>query len=531
MGTSLRERAKSALPWTAVLTLSVAFRLPPLLNAAATHSDSAVVGLQAMHLLRGEWSPFLLGSGYQTSVDSVVAAAFFLVLGPTPFALRLSSFALHLVLTCFVHATLRRRVAPWTAALLVAPLIFTACPSNTYILFAPRQASLTLVAAVFWLLDGASAAPRPLARFAGGGALALLACFADPYAQLFLPALGLFAALAALDGSRAKDARALAARRMGACAAGAVLGAVPLVLLHLDPRFSSGPQRLETSRVAHNAALLWDTCLPWALSYEVFFAQRGLEYLPWAPPRVFASLQRFAAFALVAGLLAGGAAVLVGRRGWGVRPRGPAGALMLPVTLGAFLVSVMVMDLYSARYLAAIVLMAPFALLPVASRLGARRFGVAIAPYLVSAAVAGWLSYAPATDGIRIRTEPGAVADERRLEEVLTARGVRYVMGDYWTSYRLTFLFGERVIVVPENPAEDRYPPHRRAFTAAANVAYIYDPLRSRESLEGRREAFRRGVARFSPSADEVAVGRFTVVFLQRPARARGAAGPPGGPS
>ena len=58
----------------ALLAASYAFRLPPLLNARSTNSDAAVVGLQAMHISRGELSPFLWGSGYQTSADAFVAA-------------------------------------------------------------------------------------------------------------------------------------------------------------------------------------------------------------------------------------------------------------------------------------------------------------------------------------------------------------------------------------------------------------------------------------------------------------------------
>ena len=62
-------RLRPTAPWLAVLVASILFRLPPLINAAGTNSDAAIVGVQAMHILRGEWSWFLLGSGYQTSVD------------------------------------------------------------------------------------------------------------------------------------------------------------------------------------------------------------------------------------------------------------------------------------------------------------------------------------------------------------------------------------------------------------------------------------------------------------------------------
>ena len=156
----LRARLHAAAPWLAVLAASIAFRLPPLINAPGTNSDAAIVGLQAMHILRGEWSWFLLGSGYQTSVDALVAAIFFAVTGPSPFWLMASTLIGHIVLTWFSFSILRRRLSPWLAALLVLPLVFAPDPVHTYVLYPPRQASLTLVFASFWLLDRASAARR-----------------------------------------------------------------------------------------------------------------------------------------------------------------------------------------------------------------------------------------------------------------------------------------------------------------------------------------------------------------------------------
>src|SRR4051794_36646496 len=93
--------------WTAaaaslLVLASYLYRLPPLFNARSTNSDAAVVGLQAMHILRGEWSPLLWGSGYQTSADAFVAAGFFALLGATPLVLMLSSLTLHVLATGIV---------------------------------------------------------------------------------------------------------------------------------------------------------------------------------------------------------------------------------------------------------------------------------------------------------------------------------------------------------------------------------------------------------------------------------------------
>src|SRR6202044_497178 len=138
-------------------------------NADGTNSDAAVVGLQAMHLLRGEWSPFLWGSGYQTSTDAVVAAALFFFTGPSPLVLRLSTLLGHVLLTWLAYDVLRRRLPAWTAAVLVGPLVFTPDPVHTYVLYPPRQASLTLAFLAFWLLDRAALpSRRPRVLLAAG---------------------------------------------------------------------------------------------------------------------------------------------------------------------------------------------------------------------------------------------------------------------------------------------------------------------------------------------------------------------------
>jgi hypothetical protein len=135
------SRLAAALPWLALLVASVAFRLPPLINAPGTHSDAAIVGLQATHILRGEWSWFLLGSGYQTSVDALVAACFFALTGPSAFWLMASTLIGHIALTWLSFSILRRKLSPWLAALLVLPLVLAPDP-RPHLRALPAAASL-----------------------------------------------------------------------------------------------------------------------------------------------------------------------------------------------------------------------------------------------------------------------------------------------------------------------------------------------------------------------------------------------------
>jgi hypothetical protein len=202
---------------------------------------------------------------------------------------------------------------------------------------------------------------------------------------------------------------------------------------------------------------------------------------------------------------------------WPVRRLGVFGFTLLPATIGGFLVSVMVMDLFSARYLAAIVLVSPFALAPLAYRMGRARFGAALAPYLVSAAVAGWIGFGAKVDGWAPVHLPGSGAeDEAWLEGALAERGVTSAVADYWVSYRLTFLYREAIRVVPVHASEDRYPPYREAFDRASRVAYIFDSRRSRETFATMLSAVMAAQGVVAPT-ETLHRGDLTAVVLDRP--------------
>jgi hypothetical protein len=482
------------------------------LNAAGTQSDAAIVGLQAMHALRGEASWFLWGSGYQTSMDAFVAAAFFRVLGVTPVALMLSTFTGYLLLIGFAYATVRRRFEAWSAALLVLPLVLMAPPVHIYAFYPPRQLALTLLFAAIWTLDGAAEARAPQRRIALGAFVAGLACFADPYALLFLPAVGVFVVLLSQDGA---DRRATL-QRLGAGFAGIGFGLVPFWLLSRAAGASHGVFRLNGALFAKNVALLADECLPYLLGTKVRRFSLGAGVTAWQPPEWFHAIQVLGACVLVAGIFLGGVVALARKVPADARRLGVAGAVMLPVTLAAFSISAMVMDRLSARYLVAIVLMAPFALAPVVHVVGRRAFAAMLAPYLLSIGAAGWLGYGDNVDGFRIRLENGRARDEIELAAALRERGLHYGLADYWVAYRLTFLMHEDPIIVPWHAKLDRYAPYRRAADAEPIIAYIYDSYWSQEDLSYRKGEFRGGKAGFEPGFEEFRVGRYSVLVLRR---------------
>jgi hypothetical protein len=461
----------------ALVVLSLVTRLPALLNASGTNSDAAVVGLQACHVMHGEWSPFLWGSGYQTSADSTWAALFFFAAGKTPIALMLSALTLYVALTLLVFFTLRRHVASTAMALCATlPLVFTTACVHSYALYPPRQLALMLAFAAWFAIDRGT-----LASLAMGGLAAMLAWVADPYAMIFAPGALLLAILVVLRTRAAFGPRAWA---MTAFFAGVAAGAVALAALFARPRAEQGVAAMSAGAIGHNAKLLVHVCLPWVIGTKIFKPLHAMDYVAWKMPLGYAVFA-YAGAASLAVSLAG--AIVAAVRA--PKPASPdplralavVAWLTIALNIASFLLSLMVMDEFSMRYLAASVLVLPFALAPLIARFGARATLV-LAPYLAVAFVGGWLAHGNWVRGpIPIRTDAGRGVTEARVLEALRERKVEAATADYWASYRLAFLWHEAIPVAPFHAAQDRYPPYRAKLTAAHRFAYIHDRDRSFE--------------------------------------------------
>jgi hypothetical protein len=473
------------LPLTLTLA-ALAYRAPMLLSASgATNSDSAVVGLQALHFasLRdlGTTSFFLWGSHYQTAADSWVCAAVFTLFGASPRALMATSLALYVVLILFAYGTLSTPtlgIGRVRAALLVSLLVFAGAPVHGYALFPPRQVALTLAFGAIFAAERAELrgknAELRLRPWLGAlaGALGMLAVLADPYALLFVPAL----AVRALWYDRSTKL---------ATFAGAALGAVPFAWLTTRAAASHGTFGFSPALLGHNLQLLAYPCLPWALSAVEFTPAHFLRWEPWVP-RVLPALVAVgpagaASLIILLGFSAAQPFLRRSKRGNPQpkrhTPLAVSAWVSILATLVAFAGSVMVMDLFSTRYLVALVLLVPFVLAPLAAYVPARSLALFLVAPLAAGVLSGIAGYGPfvreVDDGAR----------EAALVHFLDAQQVSEAVADYWVSYRVTFLTGERLVVVPLNPAEDRWPPYRQQVEHAPRVAYLWDPQRSRETL------------------------------------------------
>jgi len=497
--------------------LSLAFRIPPLLNARSTNSDAAIVGLQAMHILRGEWSALLWGSGYQTSADSFIAAAIFAIAGASPTALMLSALSLHIASTYLVFCTLcdlfrHSKYRLRTSFLLTLPIILSPSSIHSYALYPPRQLSLTLAIVAFFSVhrsrNGASPERRALWLSLGGLASGL-SVSADPYALVLLPSLAIYAALSTWRQCRTR--RALAAFT-SAVTASAAVGLLPFWAIHRMTSAKSGPMGFSTAMLAHHWRLLVDECLPWALSYKVYFARHVMDYAPWDAPVWFQIISVAGALLVAAIVITGLVSPGIKQLPSDIRDFGFSAALIFPVAISAFVVSVMAMDHFSMRYLAVLTLLTPWAAAPAAALMKSPQFTRIFAPHVIASAVSGWVGYGPFVDGLRPVTETPELRDDYTLFSKLAARSIRYATADYWTAYRLTFLSGESLIVVPTNPREDRYAPYREAFGQQKDVAYIFDPHRSREDLRAVEQTLRRDFA----WVEKDMAGGLTVFYLSR---------------
>lgn len=488
------------LPWSTVFVASLLFRWPALVNAAALNSDAAIVGLQAKHMLSGEWSPFLYGSGYQTSVDAAVAASLFVIGGATPLALMLSALLGHLVVTGLVFTMLRRHLRPWTSAALCAFLVFTTCSVHTYALWPPRQTSITLAFAALWLLTAEATRVATHVRIAGAACVAMLAAYADPYALVFLPPLAVLVLLR-INADRPR-ARVLLTR---ACFAtgGALVGVLPLWLLWRSR--GAPPEQVTLTLIAlrQRAHLLAHVCLPAVLGMRLVTGTIGAGGL-----RV---IQYAGAFTWVAAIALGTRSLSDKTLPLGLRFLVLFALLTTATTLTGFLLSPCAVDFFSNRYLASVELVLPFLFAPLgfAAEQRRRAFLFALAPLAVSSGVAGWVAF-PFVDGAKVR--PFSGADEQRVETILREHGVRGALANYWLAYRLTFLFDEREIVVPRFPVTDRYPPYRAYVRAQRDIAYVLDKTWG----EDQGPSFDAYLASLTNRSERYDAGRYVVVVLHR---------------
>jgi hypothetical protein len=500
----------------AMAALAVTVRLPFLISGKiAFDSDEAVEGLMARHVLQGELPVFFWGQTFKGVPEVYLSAAAFAVFGASVIVLKavtLVLFALFIATNVVLLDTIADR---WTAVaasllLIISPpaLVFWSLDASAEYVWLMLLGAVLLVTLIGWQ-------QRP-ARFtlAAIGFVTGLALWIQPVFVFYLIPIGII--LASGMPRRIGSRPAIITYVVGAIAAlylalaltafltggfsvsvgGIVLGArAPQKLLGIAALASALAflAHMGTTRprefVRHSLRRGWPFVGGFVLGYAPVIGY-SLFVQPARGPLRNADLRKlFAAapdiFGKVIPILAGfkiatterlpiplvaavpGAAALVAwlwfhRRRFGgfvrMHPERPDIAsdffpLFVALVPLVFLASGAYLDTQSYRYL-----IPWYAGLSVACASGC--LTLARGRRTVATALVGLILAVQCWQQVIWYRKLSPDVESRRAIDCLERNRIRGGFADYWTSYKLTFLSNERLIVAPENGV-DRYP----AFT------------------------------------------------------------------
>ena len=448
---SRRERvAVMAIVGFVILARSAIFVLWP---HAQFDSDQAVNGLMAKHLSEGRAFPlFMYGQNYILGVEAWMAAAVFLVTGPSVAALKLPLVAVNLATAWLLIRQLERDAGlrptlaaiaivwfvlppPSTAAMFVdasgtsiepflyipllwvtrrRPVLFgiifaIGFLQREFTLFAP--VALVLIAAATGDLFKREQLRRGLAGLAAAAAVYLVVTAAKPYASAFGPDTS-------IAELRAPSNNVLdALRRVCVDATTAVDGVVRFVSVHWGRLLGTSVSPLWEFGIESRGSQGFPG-LGLLLSAAMLLAVVRVV-MATAAERSLRRERAFCAYLTTVGVLTA-AAVIVARCG----AQGPTRYALLSIYAIAGL---------SAWYLQV-------------ERVRAIR-------NVWLAAVAVW-SLVTAAEHARLWVEylrqPPVAAKQQIIDE-LRARGIEYAVADYWISYYVSFMTREEIIVTPND--------------------------------------------------------------------------------
>ncbi len=492
------------VPYIVLAILVLVYFYPAIAECVFCNSDVAVVGLQAEHILRGEWSWHLWATSYQGSFYPAVMAPLLALFGPNSMAMATVSVAGYIGMIWLTFSILKRRVGLQAAFVLTLIEVFVA---NFGWLFAfyPRFLCAFLIFAAFWLIDGASESRRPLINFAVGAFLATFAVYVDLFAAIFLPGLAVLALCASFDNQPSKT---IAWRRIAASAVGAILGA--LILLASKPGVPGSTMNWADPVAAIHRLSLVRNDLAYLLGCFWTPTSPGPVGNFWCTGPLVALRTATAGMFLVA-LTYSGWLSFSKEVSWQVRRLGIAGILVTLTTIAGFLHNSLPDDTGASRFLWPIVLAAPLTLCPLAAKPSASKLRLLIAPYLVVAALSGWIMLgASPREFFAAYSVNKQLENERKVGIFLRAIGVKYGFAGYWTSYHLTFLYNENPTVVPILTTLDRYAPYLNAAAKQPSRALItseYDHDAKPDVVESELE--QAGIAHHT-----VKIDRYTIFLI-----------------
>jgi len=496
-------------PLVVIAVLALALKVALLAaDAVPFNSDEAIVALMARHILQGERPAFFYGQAYMGSLDAVLTAGAFALMGESVLAVRVVQVALFLAVLLTSYAVALRltgsqRVALLTALLFAFPpvllTLYTTATSGGY-----GEAMLVGNLLLWWGHRlGQEDAHRKSLWLAWGFA-AGLGFWAFGLTLVYLVPVVLWL----IQRGRARPWREYLAAVLGFA-----LGSLPWWLGNLG-RVDIAFAELSGDAVKSTATA---GSLFGNVGMRVFnFIVLGLPALfglrfPWSiegPPLWLAA----PTLALYLGALVFPKAASFRKDGillWGIcatlflgfvlTPFGgdPSGRYFLPLYLPLFI--------FTAQ-----------ALVALRERIGRWAWallGIVLIFNLVGTAQAA-LKNPP---GITTQFEEITQVDHRydaELIHFLRERGQTRGYGNYWVAYPIAFLSNEEIILAPHLPykadlrytsRDDRYPPYTQAVEQAANVVYVTTNHPKLDAL------LRQGFARLGVTYREMQIGSYHV--------------------
>lgn len=489
----IRESSrKPALALGVVLLIALVARA--LLLASDTvsfHSDEAVVGLMARHILQGERPVFFYGQAYMGSLDAWLIAVGFALLGESVLTIRLVESLLYLLIVASAFAV-AWRVSGRTVVAAVAALVF-AVPNvllSVYTTATLGGYNETLLLGNLMLLFGWDVAHdhrRSYGRWALLGVCAgigwwtngLIVAYALPVAALVMWTMW--------RNTRVQSSAPLSTNALGIVVALVcfLIGSAPWWAFNFANDFAALRFYLPSSAPSQFAG----TDIPPLPTNQRLIglfllglpAVIGLRF-PWLPsfflPALGVLVALIYAFALYRLL----------RRESVLKPDGRllAGGMVL-LFCGLFVVSRFSID-PTGRYFLPLALplgIGVGTLVASIRRTSVRVLIVAIVPVYNVLGVATAMTTVPPGLTTQFNLETHIPNDDdRALIDFLDARGLVHGYTNYWISFRLAFLSGDRMqysAALPYKtdlsytPFDERYPPYRAATDTApdAQIAYI----------------------------------------------------------
>lgn len=471
-----------------LLILIIALVGRVLLLASQTvsfHSDEAVVALMARHILEGSRPIFFYGQAYMGSLDAWLIAVGFSVLGESVLTIRIVQAALYLAIVALGYAV-AWRVSRQRGVAAVAGLILAVPP----VLFALYTTATLggynemLLCGLFVLLFGFDVAGehrRSWGRWAALGFAAGVGWWSNGLVIAFALPVALLIVVRAV-----RDRAALRPLVIGVGIAAVlfVIGSAPWWGFNLDNDFAPlrfylvGGERGEFAGTDIPPLPFGERVI--GLIFLGLPAAVGLRF-PWSPAYVLPVI------GVGAALIYALAFVRLARRD----SLQPGGRLLVLSMIGLFC-ALFVLSRFSidptGRYFLPLMLPLGIVLGTLVDALWRARRALALALLLLV------IGYNAAGQLIAAANQPPGFTTQFNLDThipntwdddliaFLDEHQLYHGYTNYWVSFRLAFLSGERMRYsaalsykpdLSYTPADERFPPYRQATDAAERIAYI----------------------------------------------------------